>query len=84
MSASELPERPTGLLVNKICANCAFAKLRFEDVHKIECHGLPPTLMMVGAKPGPLGGMNIQIEQFRPQLDKTSMACSLFRARLDS
>ncbi len=58
----------------KTCDTC---KHGVKDGKKIACFGVPPTPILIQARPGQFGGIQMQMEQVRPQLDPGTRACSL-------
>lgn len=48
-----------------------------------ECHGMPPTVMMIGASQDQLGRPALQFEVFSPKVQRTRSACSLYNPRDD-
>lgn len=57
------------------CGTCRYAQ-KPNDKGMVDCHGMPPTPMILGATQGPLGPQ-IQMEVFSPKVRTDRPACSL-------
>ncbi len=59
------------------CGNCRFRQNVVEDLQILECHGLPPTPVIMGmGQTGPAVGL------LRPRLPRTEKACALHKPDL--
>jgi hypothetical protein len=58
------------------CGNCKFAKRL--DIQVVECHGVPPTPVVIAGSPGPLGKININVELMRARMSINEPACALW------
>lgn len=58
------------------CGNCSFAKRL--DLQFIECHGVPPTPVVMGASQGAFGKVNLNIELMRARLSVNELPCALW------
>lgn len=65
----------------KRCGNCQHTLEA--DAKHVACFGVPPTPVLVGTRPAPLGrGMQMQFENMRPILSKDEPPCSLHKLRI--
>jgi hypothetical protein len=64
------------------CGTCRFA--HNPDPKKLyECHGNPPTPMLLGSGQDQLGRAVLQMEVFSPRVKDDRPACRLYEKRLD-
>jgi len=62
------------------CGFCKYAKPA--DETQIACFGVPPSVVLLGARPGRLAGqVQYQFESLRPIIPNTDPACSLYKPR---
>lgn len=60
-----------------ICGGCEFACPVAENLTLIECRGIPPTPVLLGADPRG----NPVVNLMSPRLPRTSRACALFQEK---
>lgn len=58
------------------CGNCKYAKRL--DLQFIECHGVPPTPVVMGATQGAFGKVALNIELMRARLSVNELPCALW------
>lgn len=58
------------------CGNCKYAKRL--DLQMIECHGVPPTPVVMGATQGAFGKVSLNIELMRARLSVNELPCALW------
>lgn len=58
------------------CGNCKYAKRL--DLQFIECHGVPPTPVVIGGSHGAFGKMNLNVELMRARLSVNELPCALW------
>ena len=64
-----------------MCGTCVHGVMNPQAMDLLDCHGVPPTPVVMGMAHGPQGaGVNVQL--LRPQVMKTTRACSLHKTRL--
>jgi hypothetical protein len=60
------------------CGTCRFAQT-FDAKDQADCHGLPPTIINLGATQDVLGRPGFRMDAFVPRIHKDRPACSLYK-----
>ena len=63
------------------CGTCEYAQNFKQDI--ADCHGMPPSVHVIGVQPDALGRPQIHIETFVPKVKAERPACSLHRPKQD-
>lgn len=69
----------------KTCDNCKFAEPLLDATGIVgarECFGVPPTPVLVAARPDRFGRPEMQFELMRPRLPPGTRACSLHQVKI--
>lgn len=61
------------------CGNCEFGAN--VQIGVVECFGVPPTPVLMGARQNLAGQQEANIQLLRPRLDATTAACALHRMK---
>lgn len=68
------------VVLGEKCGNCKFA-IRVSDGQSFECHGEPPRVVPMAGGADALGRPVIQLQMFRPRVEKMTHACHLWKVR---
>jgi hypothetical protein len=61
----------------EVCGSCRYAQTIKEDLNMIECHGAPPSVVVMGMTPQRQPAMGV----FWPRLARSFHACALHRRK---
>jgi hypothetical protein len=64
--------------VPETCGTCRFSQPT-PDLRVMMCAGAPPTPVVIGARQGPMGKIEYQVENFWPQVQRAMPGCSLWK-----
>ncbi len=64
----------------KTCDTCKWGEP--EKDGSIACFGVPPTPVLIGAKPDNFGRVQMAVELLRPKLKKGTRACRLHESKI--
>jgi hypothetical protein len=63
------------------CGTCLYAQ-EFKQ-NMADCHGMPPTVVLLGQTQTVLGQPALQLETFVPRVARDRPACSLYKRKQD-
>jgi hypothetical protein len=64
------------------CGTCKHGHLVDGQLTKRTCFGAPPTPILVGAAPGPGGGVAMRLELVRPVVNASDPGCAVHASRI--
>lgn len=64
------------------CGKCAHGIFMPADVNQVECHGGPPTPVLIGGGQDALGRVQLNIQTMWPAVLKSSRCCAVFKPKI--
>ena len=65
----------------EVCGRCRFSHVIPENIEVIECHGVPPTPVVIGGKPNIAGQVQLGVELLRARLPWAEAGCALWKVK---